>query len=191
MQVETYEIEDASSEASQLANDAAALELIEQLNLTGQKEQSNKNTLSRSPYREMLQEEHIVFKALFDRSCPVEQYKAGIIPLRVLQVIAHAKQLGLYRKLEVWYPRTARVDDPVLVGFVGPNDYTGEWYLLARWGKALLPFEQLKKEAMELLRAERIEAAKEVIGKCEELLKRLPNMSTLKALSDRVYLNNI
>ena len=191
MQIETYEIEDATSEASAMANDAEAIALIERLGLEGQKKQSNSITLTRCPYREMTKEEFLVYKTLFTRSCPVESFQSGTIPLRVLQVIAHAKDCNLFRRLEVWYPESARVDDPVLTGFIGPNDYTGEWYILARWGKALLPFETLKGEAIKVLRSERLDKIRETIEKCNMLLKTVPAMTTLQALSRREYLSDV
>jgi len=152
MEIETFEIEDATSEASQMANDATALELIEQLGLEGQKKLSNKDTLTRVAYQEMTAEEYFVYKALFTMTADVKNYSAGIIPVRVLQVAAHALQSNMFLKVEVWYPATARIDDPVLAGFIGPNSYTGQWYKLARWGKALLPFDKLITEAIEVRR---------------------------------------
>jgi len=152
MEIETFEIEDASSEASQMANDATALELIEQLGLEGQKKLSDKDTLTRVAYQEMTAEEFFVYKALFTQVSDAKNYSAGIIPVRVLQVLAHAMQSQMFLKLEIWYPATARVDDPVLAGFIGPNSYTGQWYKLARWGKALLPFDKLMTEALEVRR---------------------------------------
>lgn len=49
MKVETYEIEDArSSEASAMAHDSEALELIEKLGLEGQKRSANSDTATLS-----------------------------------------------------------------------------------------------------------------------------------------------
>lgn len=68
MQVETYEIEDVTSEASQMANDSAALELIEKLGMVGQNRLMNKETVTRVPYRNA-EEEIQVYKALNPESC--------------------------------------------------------------------------------------------------------------------------
>ncbi len=66
-QVETFEQEDASvSEATTLATDAAAIELIESLGLKGQQTLINGPTLTRLPYRAMEKREALVYGALFD-----------------------------------------------------------------------------------------------------------------------------
>jgi len=185
MQVETFEIEDATSEASEMANDSAALELIQTLGLQGQMKKTNMETVTRIPYQMLTQEARLVYKALFTHTARVENYSADTIPLRVLQVIAHAKSLNCFRYLEIWYPENARIDDPVLVGFVGPTDYQGDYHILARWGKALIDFETLKKEAIEVVRSERLDTCREVLEKCNMLLKTIPTMTTLKAINDR------
>lgn len=155
MQVETYEIEDATSEASAMANDAAAVELIEKLGLAGQSSLMNKDTVTRVPYRAMEKQEMLIYRALCDEDVALEQYSADAIPVRVLQVAAHAKETGMFKKLRVWYPSEARIDDPVLVGVITKKLYPDKpeydsltsdtFYILARWGKTLLPLEKLAK----------------------------------------------
>lgn len=167
LHVETFEIEDAShSDASTMAADAAALELIEQLNLKGQLSILNAGTVTRLPYAVMEERELRVYKALFPVAAAVADYKAEAIPLRVLQVVAHAQQTELFHRLEVWGPKAATISDPLLVGITRAPTYPGKpelanlttdtFYLLARWGKALLPFEQLEALATDLSRKARL-----------------------------------
>jgi hypothetical protein len=191
MEIETFEIEDASSEASQMANDATALELIEQLGLDGQKKLSNKDTLTRVAYQEMTREEFFVYKALFTKTSTIRDYSAGVIPVRVLQVAAHAMNSKMFLKLEVWYPETARVDDPVLAGFIGPNEYTGQWYKLARWGKALLPFDKLMAEALEVRRVTRADKLNKILEEVKAALAVNATVKSYNILHEDPYVGGI
>jgi hypothetical protein len=190
MQVETYETEDATSEASAMANDSAALELIRSCGLKGQMATSNEGTVTRIPYQEMLQEERTVYQTLFPRSKKVEDYDAGVIPLRVLQVIAHAQSCKMFKEIVIWYPETARIDDPVLVGIVEPRQYSQVFYKLARWGKALAPFDRLKSEAIGILRTKKMDSLRKALQTVQSQLVVVPQLQSLEELakSDYVYI---
>lgn len=158
MQVETYEIEDArTSDASTMALDAEAAELVEKLGLHGQKQLQNPETLTRCPYPVADKDDLVVFRALNQETCTPEDYSLDPIPVRVLQVLAYAKELNFFTRFEIWYPKAARVEDPVLVAFrtyrpPGRSWDTTDAYVLARWGKSLLPLEQLRNMAISMLR---------------------------------------
>lgn len=149
MKVETYEVEEIQGELGQMAADAEALELIQQLGLSGQQSISNPDTATRQPYRRMTQLEQNVFTVLFPTRTPVRDYRSGLIPLRVLQVIAHAQDCGLFKRLEIWHPKDAREKDPVLVGVGTNSQYTWqeELYTLARWGEPFLTLEAMAEKA--------------------------------------------
>jgi hypothetical protein len=149
MQVETYEIEETNSESGMMAADAEAIELAESLGLKGQRQLSNPETLTRIPYPKLTAIQRLVFETLFPHKSPVEEYGEGIIPLRVLQVIAYCRQNNLYRRIEVWHPEPGK-RDPVLIGTQREHSYSwsnGEDFLLARWGDALETFEALVEKA--------------------------------------------
>lgn len=196
MQVETYEIEDVSNgEASTMANDAAACELIEKLGLVGQSSLLNKDTLTRVPYRVMEKEEALVYRALNSEECNATDYNLDVIPIRVLQVLEHATSLDFFNKgFKIWYPKANRIDDPVLVGVrdeipLGRTWATTTCYLLARWGKTLKPYAELKTLAIKELR----ERSKRKIAECRGKLvihEQVVNAGDdLEALSSNVYLN--
>lgn len=148
MKIETYEIEEIkSSEASLMAADSEAIELIEKLGLKGQSSLLNKDTATRFPYPKVTAVQEFVFKQNFPQATALEQFSSGIIPLRVLQVAAFCKQFPQTAYLEVWHPIDVR-KDPVLVG--RDSRWSSESYLLARWGEALEPFEQLQAKAKEI-----------------------------------------
>jgi nitrogen fixation-related uncharacterized protein len=167
MLVETFEIEDAKSEASAMATDAAALELIEKLGLAGQRSLCNSVTVTRAQFRAMEREEALVWRTLCDQTHSLETYSDEAIPLRVLEVAARAKESGMFLRLEVWAPSVARIDDPLLVGVteqLDPRYRDAPWmkivrfYLLARWGRSLGKYEDLKKQAIDMLRDRRATA---------------------------------
>lgn len=149
MQIETYEIEEVTNEAQTLVADHEAIELIERLGLTGQQSLSNKKTETRMPYPEMTADEAFVYETLFPSKSEVKNYSSGIIPIRVLQVIAFLKDNDFFKKLEIWHSQGRRDKDPVLVGYATDPECTWreKTYLIARWGEALLPLDKLMVQA--------------------------------------------
>lgn len=152
MEIETYEVEELTTEGRMPEEiEAQALQLIEELGLQGQRERVHKTSEedpgTRNPYGRMTERERLVYSTICPKSTPVEEYDAGPIPLRVLQVIAHARPL--FHELEVWHE--AEDPDPVLVGVnLRPGSTWQKLYhLLARWGTELEPFEKLEKKARE------------------------------------------
>lgn len=158
MQIETYEIEEATTEGREPAEvEAVAVQMIEEMGLEGQKrllkpqKHEDGDTFTRIPYPRMKAEEEKVYSVLFESQVDVGEHDAGIIPLRVLQVVAHAR--SLFEEVEVWYPEV-HDPDPVLVGKRRPpgRTYGWEFFLLARWGDVLVPFEELRERAIIKLR---------------------------------------
>lgn len=165
MQVETYEVlsidVDANGNVINETVSEEALALIETLGLEGQQElvarqpvgYGHEEVERRIPYRQTTAEEKAIFATLFPVKTSLHRYKGDAIPLRVLQVAAHAKELEF--ELYVLHPATnVRVNDPVLVGersvkSSAENGFTGkEQYLLARWGDALESLDELRKKAL-------------------------------------------
>lgn len=150
MLVETFECHETASEPIEAA--AEAIELIERLGLDGQKQLisgedgSNK---SRCPYREMTADEKFVYRTLCPTRAKLIEYKRTPIPLRVLQVAAHAQSLGMFKELVVLDTASAVEKDPVLVGVVQDGEYSWRTtdYILARWGDELEAFVVLLKRA--------------------------------------------
>lgn len=161
MQVETYEVTEltTNNEEAPLLDDES-LALIEQLGLEGQRsfiaerqvgEDDSVKTLN--PYRLATKEEFNVFKACFPVETPLQDYESGLIPLRVLQVAAHARTvLPQGTKLVVWHPEDSTVRDPILLGRHEVR-YDRKYYLLARWGEALDELGALKMVARRKLKA--------------------------------------
>ena len=145
--VETFEQTELGAEGC-VEKDSEALALIDRLGLDGQRELLNPDTSMRCPYRVMNAVELRVYQALYPEHTAIERYRNGMIPLRVLQIAAHAQPF--YLRIEVWTERTAQTD-PVLVGISRPaGTWVDQVFILARWGEALKPFADLRKQAIEL-----------------------------------------
>lgn len=148
MQVETFEQTEITAEGQEQAHDEEAIRLINDMELAGQKNLTVAN-ITRCPYREMTINEQRVYETLYPQKSLLSEYRASMIPLRVLQVAAHAKSLGTYSFIQVWSERT-RPTDPILVGLIGSEYSPKATHILARWGEALAPFKELYEKALEM-----------------------------------------
>jgi len=182
MLVETFEqleLGTASDGTVTPEDNVEALALCEELGLEGQKKLNVRTTdegpiTARFPYREMTATEAAVYGILCPTHSKVADYSAGPIPLRVLQVVAHAK--GMFNEIHVWAAASPVVKDPVLVGI--KVDPTASWrttrYILARWGDVLESFDALLVKAAKIQRekfrtlAQRIQTE---VGTCLAALK--------------------
>ncbi len=145
MQVETFEVE----EISQNKDDYQDIEgFIQTLNLEGQRSLMSDAGGKIFPYRKMTVEEEFIYRAWCPKEVSLEQYSDGPIPIRVLQVAALAKEVGL-TDLKVWCPMQASKDDPILFGLKGR-----ERFMLARWGEVLFSLEEMLGKALEIKRRE-------------------------------------
>ena len=172
MLVETYEVSEARDVAAPEC-EAEAIALIESLGLTGQQElvrPKEDGTAERIPYRLMTDEECFVYENICPTRTRADKYESGMIPLRVLQVLAHATSLECFRFFEIWHPTDFKMKDPVLVGCMGDSDWSVKRYILARWGEVLDDFPALKKVASELARNSKLaELTKEISEKKQHI----------------------
>ncbi len=160
MQVETYEVNEVTSDGEVDKLDDAAVALITKMGLRGQERlvgAKDDGQVAVLPYQEMTAEEVAVYEALFPQKDDLSDYAAGPLPLRVLQVAAFAKDRGWFNRLQVWHKRAGSAkEDPVLVGVIGHPQHPTldrQKFLLARWGDALKPYRDLLAEAAASARA--------------------------------------
>ena len=190
MQVETFEVQKEIDANGETAPDIACIELIEKLGLTGQQglcTTSNAGEESVCPYRKMTLEEAAVYGALCPRRTDLKSYSDEPIPLRVLQVAAHATDY--FKRLEVWHPTSADVKDPVLVGYAGL--YSNEIFILARWGKVLDAFDVLKKEATKVYRDKCISEFKRLKSEIDSDMLRVQSDESFLATATPQYFFNV
>lgn len=157
MLVETFECEETKDETPEMSE--AAIAIIESMGLSGQARLVGRtsdglgdemNKPARCPYRKMTAEEAFVYGTLCPAKTKLRDFGEGPIPLRVLQVAAHANGLGMFDELVVWHVAGPAVKDPVLVGMKKhpTNTWTHEPFILARWGDVLDEYPAMLKAAM-------------------------------------------
>lgn len=183
MRVETFECVETASEPIEATEEAIAL--IEEMGLTGQQsllsQGATDKPVSRCPYREIRQDERFVYKTLCPKATEIKRYDAAPIPLRVLQIAAHAKSLGLFKRIIVWSQEEFEEKDPVLVACTDEYDFSGnKTYILARWGEELETFATLVKRACDVARKSLQQEARKLVSILEaatdaELMAKGPN----------------
>lgn len=156
MLVETFEEVETVGPEMELDNCDEAIALIEQLGLKGQAKPKQKADGTRvlSPYRKITAGESFVVRMITPETTKLVDYGSGPIPLRVLQVAAHAKDH--FKTLFVCHPK-ALVKDPFLIGYTGDYDWS-PWiqsdriFILARWGAELASWPELMAKAASMYR---------------------------------------
>ncbi len=171
MQVETYECSETAAEPIEACEEA--VRLMEELGLEGQKvlvqAKAEGQPARRVPYREMTADEIFAYGVLCPGKTYLKNYRLGPVPLRALQIAAHATSLGFYKQLWVWHSQEAAVPDPVLVGMAPDAEYS--WrdhpHILARWGEVLETWPVLFKRAVEAKRAQVADAYATILRKVQ------------------------
>lgn len=145
MQVETYDQKEMSSDGIR-DSDEETIELINELELTGQQELISSEGLV-VPWRLLTKEETVIYGLLCPEKTELADYKEEAIPLRVLHIAKLAKPDFDY--LFVLHPESSQIKDPVLIGVKG-SKYSTDRYILARWGDHLAPLVDLAKQALQV-----------------------------------------
>lgn len=76
-----------------------------------------------------------------------QNYFYDVIPKNVLEEIAFAESLQIFDNFEIWTPEN-KFKDPVVAGVVYDEIAGGRlttYYLIARWGESLKPFEEIEE----------------------------------------------
>ena len=188
MEIQTFEIEETVGGTTPEV-EAEAIALIESLGLKGQKTLITPKEIGteRFQYPEMTKIEVAVYSEVFPSKTAIEEYSAGIIPVRVMQVAAHAK--GYCDKIEVWHKKM-RDPDPLLVGTKGANEYTVGFkrFILARWGDALKDFKELAKEARTLYREQFERELREKVSGAQNKLSQIDSLIEQAMGGNHIYL---
>lgn len=179
VQVETFECQETASEPIEISEEAAAL--IGALGMTGQEKflvNENEKVVARCPYRLMTEEEVAVYKTLCPSAVRIKDYDAAPIPLRVLQIAAHAARvIEKKHRMMIWDKDKHEIKDPVLVAEVGEYDWRPDGvYILARWGSELDTFATLAQMASKMVRERLIAEAKALA----EYFEATTDMAVLK-----------
>lgn len=169
MLVESYEMTEAENEEE---NVDERISLLERLEIEGQK------TLVRSgrvfTFPEMTAEEKFVFETLCPRTFQLKDYKQSLIPLRVLQIIAKAKDCVEFSEIIIRDHESSMMVDPVAVGLIREG-YNVRYFLLARWGKELDTYSTLLAKALQAKKVEAMMKLDEILQRAKARLDYLRN----------------
>jgi hypothetical protein len=141
MQVEIYEEQEISNTPEEKEG---ALEIIEKLGLTKQKEIWGGEVVN--TFRKFTAEELFVFQVMFPNIVELGKYDQ-VIPIRVLHTIDKFKELNPDIKVYLCCPEPGE-KDPVVFG-CNYNWLDVDCFIIARFGEALEDFSILKKRAIE------------------------------------------
>jgi hypothetical protein len=187
MQVETFECSEVSAEPIEACEEALAI--IASLGLSGQEAltaKQDEKPQTRCPYREITKEETFVYGVLCPEQTKLKDYKASPIPLRVLQIAAHAVSLNIFEELHVWDRASVVVKDPVLVAI--RKHPTRSWerttFILARWGETLETFSVLLQRALEMKRTQVLGRLESVTSKAKMLLDNIDSLEASELIEN-------
>ena|SRR3990167_2724946 len=165
MQIETYECQEVTETVEQVDEVKA---IVSSLGLEGQEKFYTPSETPVFPYRKMTAQEKIVYLTLLSSHEDLAKFGESAVPLRVLQVAAHASKCfeAKEHRLIVYHSPNADVKDPLLTLRVG-SAYAYEEYILARWGEVLDNFNTLKDHAKKIWMAEKRQEIAEAMHKLQ------------------------
>lgn len=170
MKVETFECQETMTEPIECCEEAA--KIIEEMGLIGQQEliqKQNEKPVSRCPYREIKADERFVYGQLCPERVELKNYQASPIPLRVLQIIAHAKSLEMFAAFQVWCAKGV-IKDPVLVAYKDNETWRASNipFILARWGEELDEWTLLVPKALKIWKEKAVSEIKKIKAKISQ-----------------------
>lgn len=93
-----------------------------------------------------------IIETLCPRRVDYKEYRVSTIPLDVLQEIQKCVTNGWYKYIKIAYDDKS--PDPFVIGYThSESDWSASKHLIARWGAELVPFEQLRMNAISRARA--------------------------------------
>ena len=176
MEIETFEVIDVQDGIGEADNPEEFARLTEAMGLTGQrafvKGDPEEGSVTTVPYRVITRDENFAYRELCPKKREPDAYRNGPIPVRVLQVLEHARSTDFFEDFQIWSADSAAIPYPVLIGIHYPNGKAAEsWnkkhFLLARWGAVLEAVPALLEKANAHWRSRVSGLLREIIAKAE------------------------
>jgi len=206
MDVEVFTCEEAHLKSKiDKKDEAAILQKIDDLNLSGQKELLAEmgvvpDGTSQEEVKKLIKGSIIPFKkmSLEDRRmwgviCPAEEklteFSGELIPLRVLEVISICNEKEYFNEMMVFSEKENK-KDPILVGITHPDGKSWDktYWLVARWGEVLENMDTLFERAKVKAMAQMKVIAKDAVARATQVLDD-PESAAIKWLGgDSIYL---
>lgn len=168
--VQTFIIEESkeliydSDKISEWKEKCIELGLSEQLKLS----EDNKSPI---PFENMNEVSKRVYQTLCPAVVEYKKYGKTAIPLEVLGLIKLSEDEKYFDHISIWYDDKS--PDPLAVGVVKINDWSQEYFLIARWGDVLRPFDELMKMAIQRYKKKSILDLKNKISEASNKLENI------------------
>lgn len=132
---------DLSAIEKVLGSQTERVELLREFGLKAQ--------LADLSYPQLTPDEFLVWEKFLPRryggdgsgSYEIKHYSFDEIPLEVLREWKHAQDLEIFDRFYIRTPESAVQYDPILLGYIFMSH---NWWLIARWGESLLPFNEIR-----------------------------------------------
>ena len=136
-------------------------------------------------FRQLTENESKVFKVLFPVGTALEKYYS-FVPNEVLEALKDFRETcptRLHGSPRVWHAKDYDPDPVLVQGFQKNPDYNfaSGYYLIARWGKALPPFEELQYTAFHRWRAQRLNKLRALKQELKAAIKLTKNSESINA----------
>lgn len=146
------------SEVNDQQNDfnVDALDILKELGLEKQIALYDKSSGATEAFKYVpaTTEQISVYLSNFPNVHKLEDFNLEVIPHRVLEILRDAKNTGKFANFGIMCDNATIKEDPVLFGAIKSGEHTYTYYLLARWGRSLAPYSELKKKAIEKYKAD-------------------------------------
>lgn len=162
-----------------LGGDITNEELVNQLDelgLEGQKQFIQDCEGSVIPFVLMTKSEYRVWSEFAPTKVPLEEFKAGIIPQQILEILVPTKKNCYFDQIQIWTEAVPTAVDPLVVG-VKKDGIKDGWrtrdahFLVARWGQALKSYEDVKEQVRQALLRKRRISLEEFVKKSQAALE--------------------
>lgn len=118
-----------------------------------------------------------VSKRVYETICPqkinYKKYSKTTIPLEVLSLIALSEKEHYFEEIQIWYDDKS--PDPLAVGFIKKDSWTYDFYLIARWGDVLRPFDELKEKAIKVYKNSYLLNLRRTLAETNEKIANIDN----------------
>lgn len=94
-------------------------------------------------------EQLAVYLTNFPNVHKLEDFNLEVIPHRVLEILKDAKNTNRFTNFGIMCDNATIKEDPILFGAIKTGEHSFTYYLIARWGRSLAPYSELKTKAIE------------------------------------------
>lgn len=121
-----------------------------------------------NPVPALDKEQKAMYWTLFDQSCELENY-TDTLPTRILMTIQVGVENGWWELGQLHIRWSSQVHDPLLV-MRDNSDWNSPYRLIARWGDALMSYNELFNTCVQRTAADMRQKAQKKLQECQNIL---------------------